>query len=346
MKIGILTFHQASNYGALLQGYALQQTLIKLGAESQFVQIDMKRSAPQAAPVLNPFAKRIQKAKEMRDELFNLFRSQYLDISKTYPKSDDINSDFDAFIAGSDQIWNLEIPEVDMRYFLPFAEPKKCYSYAASFGSVAVPEKAKEWIAKQLSQFAQISVREEQGRALVKELSGKEAEVCLDPTLLLERSDWQKLVKPYEGKPYLLLFLLQQDAALAEKALTEAARRGLELKVVTASFIPQFGFEAWNTVGVCDWLTLIAHAGCVYTNSFHGLVFSLLFGREVSLAPLGGNLGKRNGRLEELLSLLHISPEEIAPRPVHIEEAELDRSFAVRKNESLAYLEKIIGGVS
>lgn len=340
-----MTFHQASNYGALLQGYALQQTLIKLGAESQFVQIDMKKPAPHAVP-LNPFAKRIQKGKEMRDELFNMFRRQYLSVSKTYQKSDDINSDFNAFIAGSDQIWNLEIPEVDMRYFLPFAESAKRYSYAASFGSAAVPEKAKEWISKQLSQFARLSVREEQGRTLVKELSGKEAEVCLDPTLLLERSDWQKLVKPYDGKPYLLLFLLQQDAALVESAGAEAARRGLELKVVTASFIPQFGFEAWNTVGVCDWLTLIAHAGCVYTNSFHGLVFSLLFGRDVSLAPLGGSLGKRNGRLEELLSLLHISPEEAASRPVHIEDAELDRSLAARKKESLAYLEKITGGVS
>ena len=163
MKIGILTFHDADSYGAVLQAYALQQTLSKLGANSEFVQIQMPRTAAPAQSVTGAaavFARRMQTESKKREALFADFRQKHMRISRSYQPADPIDDDYDCFIAGSDQIWNFRIPGADARYFLPFAKPEKRYSYAASFGAEALPEKAAAWVADQLSRLRSISVPE------------------------------------------------------------------------------------------------------------------------------------------------------------------------------------------
>ena len=140
MKVGILTFHEADSFGAVLQAYALQQTLSKLGANSEFVQLRMPQTTAQAQNVTGAaaiFARRIQAESQKREALFADFRQKYMHISRTYQPTDPIDDDYDCFIAGSDQIWNFRIPGADARYFLPFAKPEKRYSYAASFGADA-----------------------------------------------------------------------------------------------------------------------------------------------------------------------------------------------------------------
>ncbi len=310
MKIGILTFHEADSYGAVLQAYALQQTLGKLGADSEFVQITMPKteaSQPTLSGAAAIFARRMQAESKKREALFSAFRQEYMSISPEYRPADPIDEDYDCFIAGSDQIWNFRIPGADARYFLPFAKPEKRYSYAASFGADALPEKARAWTAEQLSHFRSISVREDSGCKIVKELTGREAQVCLDPTLLPSREDWQALVQQKASEPYALLFLLKYDENLAEKAKAEAQKRGVQLRIVTAAFMPQLGMEPWNTTGVIDWLSAISNACCVFTNSFHGMVFSMIFGRSFHVQRLTGELSSRNGRLEELLDFLQLS---------------------------------------
>jgi len=310
MKAGILTFHEADSYGAVLQAYALQQTLSKLGADSEFVRIQMPQTAAPARSVTGAaavFARRIQAESKKREALFADFRQKHMRISHTYQPADPIDDEYDCFIAGSDQIWNFRIPGADARYFLPFAKPEKRYSYAASFGADALPEKAKAWAAGQLSQFQDISVREESGCRIVKELTGREAQVCLDPTLLVERADWESLTREENAEPYVLAFLLKYDEALVAKAREEAEKRGAQLRVITAAFVPQLGMSAWNTTGVTDWLCAIRNAQCVFTNSFHGMVFSMIFARSFHIQRLTGELSSRNGRLEELLSFLELS---------------------------------------
>ena len=320
MKIGILTFHDAANYGALLQAYALQKTLADIGCESEFVSIRRKL---QAAPAASPLAKRLSAKKEERDRLLGTFRDDYLTVSKTYEPGEPIDSDYDAFIAGSDQIWNTSIPDVDSRYFLPFASPQKRYSYAAGFGERNFSGKTRDWIAGQLMQFRQISVREEAGKAIVKELTGRDSIVCADPVFMQPKSVWAELVTKPEIPPYAFLFLLQYDAAFAESAKQAAAERGLEVVTVSAGYMPQLGFDAWTKTSVTDWLSYIANAELVYTDSFHATAFSMIFGREFRHRALGGDLEKRNSRTGELLSL---SEEQLRER----------------KEQSLAYLKGII----
>ena len=344
MKIGILTFHNADSYGAVLQAYALQKTLAKLGADSEFVQIDLpaKAQAPaeQTSPAAALFARRIQAEGKKREALFAEFRKEYMQISKAYQPTDPIDGDYDHFIAGSDQIWNFRIPGADARYFLPFAAPQKRHSYAASFGADALPEKAKEWAAKQLSLFQNVSVREASGCPIVEELTGKQAEVCLDPTLLPDQADWEALTPKLDGEDYVLLFLLKYDDVLLKKAKDEAERLCLPLKIVTAAFMPQIGMPAWNTTGVIDWLSAIRNARCVFTNSFHGMVFSMIFERSFQIQRLGGELSSRNGRLEELLKQLQL--EAAFDGVVTPDYTKIRSLLEEKKQASIAYLRRIV----
>ena len=343
MKAGILTFHEADSYGAVLQAYALQQTLLKLGADSEFIQIQMPQAAAQAPAATGAaaiFARRMQAESRKREELFKQFRQQHLRISRAYAPTDDIDRDYDCFIAGSDQIWNFRIPGADARYFLPFAKPEKRYSYAASFGADALPDKAKDWVAKQLAVFNGITVREESGCQIVKELTGRDALVCLDPTMLPDRAHWETLTRLEEENPFVLLFLLKYDEVLVGKAKAEADRRGIPLRTVTAAFMPQMGMDAWNTTGVTDWLSAIRNAQCVFTNSFHGMVFSMIFGRSFHMQRLTGELSSRNGRLEELLSFLNLTKamEEV----VQPDYDEVWKRLEPRRAASLDYLKGVI----
>lgn len=305
MKTGILTFHDADNYGALLQAYALQQTLKKLGMDNELIDIARDAKPDTKIPEKGPmavFMKRVTEVGEKRKKLFQAFREEYLDVSPKYEKSEvsRLNEEYSLFFAGSDQIWNFKIPDVDPRYFLPFASDDKKYSYAASFGAKEIPEKVRSWCGEQLKTFRKLSVREESGNQIIQTLTGREAQVHADPTLLLERADWEQISKEKESN-YVFLFLLVYDEEAVNKAKEIAKERNLELKTVTAAFIPQLGMNAWCEVGVPEWITWIRNAQYVVTNSFHGTVFSILFEKEFEAVPLKGELSARNGRIEELL---------------------------------------------
>lgn len=311
MKIGILTLHEADSYGAVLQAYALQRTLKKLGADNEFLSFAFPDGQAAQAEIdtsdlSSPLIRRIRLMGEQRSAFFTSFRREHLVCAPVCPQAEaeKLNSIYDCFITGSDQVWNMRIPGVDGRYFLPFAAPEKRYSYAASFGSDELPERVRGWCGGQLSGFRGLSVREESGRRLVRELTGRDAAVCLDPTLLLDPGEWDVLAGTAEEPAYVLLFLLQNNTQLVQTAREYAYRNGLDLRVVTSSFFPQFGFEPWSGVGVEQWLSLIRDAECVFTNSFHGAVFSALFARPLRVERLTGQLADRNGRMEELLRKL------------------------------------------
>lgn len=328
MKAGILTFHQADNYGAVLQAYALQTTLSRLGVESEFVAFDGDGQRPGAPPAQSPpFAKKLWAEQGKRAALFDRFRKTRLVCAESISKerAGELDGQYDVFIAGSDQVWNFQVPGADGRYFLPFAAPGKRVSYAASFGMDVIPEDRRDWYAQRLNGFRTISVREKRGQELVRELTGRDCAVCLDPVLLLSREDWQELAPPAGGVPYVFLHMVQFDKALLERAKAFAAKQGLELRIATAGYVPQCGFPAWSETGVEQWVGLIQNAAYVFTNSFHAVAFSLLFGSPVSAAPLQEKLSGRNGRVAELLECAGmteclgggpkaVSPEQFAER--------------------------------
>ena len=347
MRAGIVTFHKADNYGAVLQAYALQKTLTDLGVDSLFLEFDeldrktesFDSSARKGPPA---FVERLREAGKARTALFDAFRNRYIrcSVPLSMEQAVELDGQYDVFLAGSDQIWNLRLPEADARYFLPFAAPQKRISYAASFGMDEIPDNLKDWYAERLSGFRAISVREERGRELVKELTGRNCAVCLDPVLLLDREDWQGLTTSCGEKPYLFLYMTRYDGELAAQAGREAKMRGLELRAAMAGFIPQYGLAAWSGVGVEQWLSLICGSEGVFTNSFHGTAFAMLFGRPVVTALLRDGLTQRNGRLEELLRLGGV---ERKGEVTAVSAGDFVQRIQDRKRESLDYLRRFLG---
>lgn len=347
MRAGIATFHKADNYGAVLQAYALQKTLTILGVDSVFLEFqepDRKTKRFDGAVRKGPpaFVERLREAGTARTSLFDEFRTKHMRCSPPLPaeQAGELNDLYDVFLAGSDQVWNLRLPEADERYFLPFAAPDKRISYAASFGMDEIPDQLKDWYAQRLTGFRAISVREERGRELIQELTGRDCAVCLDPVLLLDRADWQALTIPCGETPYLFLYMVGYDAELAAQARQEAEERGLELRTAMASFVPQYGLEAWSGVGVEQWLSLICGSSGVFTNSFHCTAFAMLFGRPVTTAMLKDSLARRNGRLEELLRL---GGAERQGKPAAISAEDFALRIQERKRQSLDYLRKSLG---
>ena len=347
MRAGLVTFHEADNFGAVLQAYALQQTLTGLGADSLFVSFSNKAKKQETyLPAKGPtalFAQRIVSEGKKREELFRQFREQYMKCSVDYDLKDkaSINKDFDCFIAGSDQIWNFRIPEVDERFFLTFAEDKKKYSYAASFGTEEFPEKGKTWCTEQLNSFQKISVRESSGQKIVKELTGRDAEVSLDPTLLLSKEDWLKIASDQGDKPYYLLFMVKYDAELHKRAKEKAESDGMELRIITAAFMPQCGFPSWSQVSVSDWVGLMAHSSGTFTNSFHGTAFSLMFERPVAVAGNAGELAKRNGRMEDILGKAGL-PEAMDGGLAVPEAGKIEDNLKEDRERSIRYLKDVL----
>lgn len=342
MRIGILTFHEADSYGAVLQAYALQTVLERLGAESEFITF-RKDPAGEEKNSSNPMIRRLLEEGKKRAKIFSLFRDEYFRISRPFSKGEyaQIDAEYDRFLAGSDQIWNFSISEADERYFLPFASANKRYSYAASFGEQQIPEKMKAWCAKQLAGFEGLSVREESGRRMIKELTGRDALVCPDPTVLLTQEDWKQIATHVQNQPYALLFLLQYSKELSDAAEKWARERNMALQVVTAAFMPRFGFSPWSSIGPTGWLGLIAGASAVFTNSFHGVEFSLLFQKPVYVGLLEGELQGRNGRIVELMEAVGLGGvSEFVPQIVP--QDRLETYLSEKRTVAMQYLKRII----
>ena len=306
-KIAIATFYNHDNFGAMLQAYALKKKLNELGAEVSFVSFgDGKTgnlSLNSAAPS-SPMIKKILAETQKRTENFDSFRKKYFPAVSFCPE---IEKEFDVFVAGSDQIWNSAITGNNDCYYLPFAPDSKKISYAASFGRDRMNEDEKKYLKEKLSGFLPcISVREKSGAALVKDITGSDAAVCLDPVLLTSSDDWSEFTAETYKTPYLLLIMVQNDPVLYKSAKQTAEEKGLALKVISASYFPMIGFDPWSGVPVEKWVNLISGASYVISSSFHGIAFSLIFHRPFTFSPLKNELADRNSRVTELLSSLSL----------------------------------------
>lgn len=338
MKVGIVTFHDADNFGAMLQSYGLQTALQKLGAQSSFLEFPAKAAA--AETPASPLMQRILQHREHRQQLFEDFRNTYLNRE---PFTAEQAKDYDLFVSGSDQVWNPAITGAEGKYLLTFAEPAKRCAYAASFGTAALPENCEAYFAGELRKFHRISVREMSGAELVKKLTGAEARVDLDPTMLMDGTQWEPLMaEPKEQTPYLLLITVQNDMNLLRLATQLAEARGLKLTVISASFFPPLGFQPWSDVSVGDWLRLVHDAEVVLSSSFHGLVFSILFHKEFYSNPLVSGLEDRNSRVTDLMELLGIPARPAGREAAPLDWELLDARLAALRADSWAYLKTLV----
>lgn len=330
MKIGVLTFWKTSdNYGQVLQCFALQTYLRSLGHETFLVRttsgndqkpsfkmqfMDRLRTAYRLLPFpVYLFKNAVRsgfyflahgKFKEHQIERgFDSFRRDYLNCTKVYTLQmlQDNPPEADMFIVGSDQIWNT----TDGIYFLSWVKDHiGKVAYAASFGArLSSPEFCK-LISPWLKRFDHVSVREQSGLAICDD-AGCEHAVCLpDPTLLLHAKDYLAIASEYPQKnKYLLTYFLGTRTSIDWKEIHRFAKKN-HLEIVYVASQGQVDKFRHTNASVGEWLSLVANAEYVITNSFHGTVFSLLFGKKFMTYPVSGPLASMNDRIFTLLTPL------------------------------------------
>lgn len=348
----VITYHRHDNYGALLQCYALQEALKKLKVDGYVIDyvckadenplsFDALHSRGIKACILS-FAGMLTRLP--RHRRFEEFRKQ-LPLTQRVDKTNiELLGDcYDCYLAGSDNIWNGEITGWDANYFLEFVKDKnKRKSYAASFGGGSIPEGKEKKCAEYVKGISELLIREEAGAALIEKLTGRKAQVVVDPTLLLPSSHWQKIMaKRQINEKYVLAYQLVPSADFVHKAEQMVEKMGCRLV-----FIP-FPFGKWAKAqwrlrdGPREWLSLIFHSEYVLTDSFHGTVFSILFHKQ--FAVLVSQLGARIENLLQTVGLLDriIQPDQDVPVN-KIDYAHVDEKIEKARLESLDKLKKVL----
>lgn len=283
MKYGILTFHNIPNIGALLQAYGLCTTIRKLGAECDLINYQCDNIIyreltfhPAVGFLRNVLAKFIWRKTERKIKSCQYFMKQQNFYSKKlYTKKNigEANKDYDAFISGSDMIWNLFVTGNDFTYFLDFVnEDKPKYSYASSVGA--------EWdsntlckVQPLLHKYNSISVRESDTCQIINDM-GIPCKNVVDPTMLLTYDEWAKIALPPKEKDYVLVYFPTKENKQA--ALDYAKRHGKKVLMINMwLFSP--GFKNVSPMDPPSWLGYFMNASAVFTDSYHGILFSLYF---------------------------------------------------------------------
>ena len=286
MKIGIITLCVNNNYGNRLQNYALQKFLSIYIESVDTIWFEKNHYLPELPTwnwklILKCILRwgntyinfRYNYAKDcIREYNIKKFSDKYIKIKYDYKIRDDLNKKYDYFIVGSDQVWNPQYEQYYDEKFLKFADKEKRISYAASFGVTEINNiKTKKIFKDNLTEMRYISVREMAGAELVKNLTGRDVPVVVDPTLLLSKKEWQKLeLVPewYKGKKYILTYFLGNPSPIIE----DLAKKN-NWKVYNLMDINNLDLYASR---VEEFVYLIEHAELVATDSFHACVFSIL----------------------------------------------------------------------
>lgn len=357
MRVGIITMI-SDNYGNRLQNYALQQTIKKIGVEVETFHNPFLYSYSEVKHVLKKPIKiiiyslsKIKREILKRENLFEEFNKNYIVWSKFWLNNQKhllrINSYYDKVISGSDQVWNPESNNIDGRYFGTFVSAEKRLSYAASFGISTIPRKRRTEWTEYLENMESISVREENGIQIVRDLTGKDCEQHLDPTLLLGKEEWRKLEsKPKNidfSKKYILTYFLGIIDSEQENYINNLALK-MQCNVYNMNRID---LPELYSCGPCEFLYLIDKAECILTDSFHGTVFSILFEKKFKVFKRKGLKNSMYSRLESLLKILNLSivEENTYDFEKEIVQPDYKNIFYIiekEKQRSIDYLRKII----
>lgn len=333
--IGIITTFRQPNWGSVLQAYALQKVLDDMGYEAWLIDYRYPNDFHYARGIRKPrswwrnlpgnIKNRMEvvlgRAPENKMILLNRFIRQEMRVTRWYESYDDLHQNppqFDIYIAGSDQIWNPKTMLCDMSYLLDFApETAKKFSYASSFSGVSIPESYKPDYQKHMNRLSAISVREHNGAKVVNELLGRDAEVVLDPTLLLDRNHWMQIAEratvPQLPEKFILCYMLgytyRPDKAMC--GVLHQLQKQYEMPVVALNALPSdFHGEVFSLprnygIGAEEFLYLISRATIVASSSFHGTAFALNFGKPmVAVADIRQ---ENDDRLTSLLRRLNLT---------------------------------------
>lgn len=352
MKTATITFHASHNYGSMLQAFALQQAIKKLGHENEIINLRTERQKKYYPRPSLAFPKSIKQAikqlltlpyyKDLQKkyDLFEEFLSQELTLTKEFATKEEIeqaNLQYDCFIAGGDQLWNTKPLDFDWSFYLPFTDKKKI-SYSASMGPHAEQQVTNRALIKDyLSKFTHIAVREEGTKKIVDDLTGESTNITIDPTLLLTKKEWINHLneRPIISGDYILVYSPGFNRDVYDIAKTIGKRT--TIPVYTTNHILNRYPQLWNvkcklTTGPWEFLNILSNAKLVICGSFHAVVFSALFER-----PFFAVNGEKDNRMKTFLEKTDLTHRTISKENIN---ERISTAFNCNFSQSTALLNK------
>lgn len=366
-KIDIITLHRIVNYGSVLQAYATQHIFEKEGYKVEF--IDYYPERMHMSGMLKRIKNKSNKLKKslifrtiarivmfpsyiQRFHVFKKFIKNNLNMTeKTYLTEQQIKDNppvADLYCTGSDQVWNTGWNEkIDHPFFLDFeTNGKKCFSYAASFGKNKLEDWEKEETKKLLSKYSYLSMREVSGVEIAKDLGYKKAINVLDPTLLLNKDDWSKLISnKYENQNYIFVYNLNRNKKIDRYVEKLAKEKNLKIYYVSYALHEFYkkGKMKCN-VNIGDFLSLIKNAKYVVTDSFHATAFSINFNTQFMIVfP-----DKYSTRVKNILEITNLesrivdNPEDIYLADKKIDFANANRVLEGQRSIANNYISEVL----
>ena len=355
MQVGTLTFPSSPSHGASLQMCALYKVLKNMGVDAEVIHYVSENVIHRRQPSKN-WKERVS-GLFLKDTgaAFREFEAQIQFSHKSPITCTDELKEFakvyDRIIVGSDQVWNPAVTGNDMNFYLEFCEDnRKKASYAPSFGVDHIAPEDRNKIAGLLSQITYLSAREERGKELIFELTGRDVPVVLDPTFLLDREEWRTMKKPSGAKgDYVFVYTIKPSPKLYLTARAFAQKHGY--KVVTISGGIHGVLDKFNPkkstvsgIGPAEFLDLIDNATYIFTNSFHGAAMSIILNKDFFVEFSS----ETNSRLVSLVnhfglhsSIIDCDDFDYALRSIDYEK--VNQIISEKRKESLSYLEGIVG---
>lgn len=380
MKIGIITFHSAHNYGAVLQAWSLQEYLKQQGHEVEIVNLRLNvidklyrltyktNKKICGIEAVNKFANYVyyqvrkesyrftDAAKYEKYYKFERFINHKLPVTKEVNNLEELqklNLRYDALIAGSDQIWNAAMMKgINPAYFLQFGNADALrISYAASIGTEEIPPQYRLLFQRYLREFDYISVREKKARDQVMQLTDQPVDLVADPTFLLKREDFDKIrKKPKTSGKYIYVHnvhLQRVDESL--NSVAEEMSKRLGLPIIHNWSQKVYSNEAGHfTGGIEEFVGMVSEAEYVITNSFHCTVFAIIYNRNFITVPHFKNPDRMRNLLDDLGILEHLIdsgskiPKDLSKLVIDYEEVERRRS--VMGDHAKAFLKTSLAG--
>lgn len=376
--VGIVTLPGTTNFGNRLQLYALQEIVRVLTSSTVEAITGLPRRESRSGRVrrlaVTGYSRRhelsdafrsrsasnrradLHVVPPLREQAIREFSKEFIasapmDLPARSEERVKFGRRYRRIIVGSDQVWNPAFTHANPEWFLSFAAPQQRVAYAASIGVPEIPTYLRRTYRRGLLAIPHLTVREHESARIVKELTGRDVPVVLDPTLLLDPMDWRALSRTpisLEGAEYVATFLLQSGDTRGGSAvdlstlLSGATNQGVSVVDLFSPDQPEL-----EAIGPRDFLGSIANSRLLVTDSFHAAVFATIFHTPFLLVPRG----KMNSRFETLMKHSGLRNRFLASRSSlegveEVDWAAVDESLRGRREESMQLLRDALGDPS
>jgi len=349
-KTLISTLHFYNNFGSVLQAYALKHTVEQMGHQA-----DILPYRPNLPEYQYFQSERLLEEYTAKSEKFAKFRAKYLGVKEIANRIDEKWQEYDSYIVGSDIVWGKEFSDLDAAYFLQFApNDAKRIAYAASVilspdGRTEDDELFERW----MPSFDAVAVRETSAVERIQRFASCEVTAVLDPTLLLTKEAYEPLViedEEMKKEPYLLSYFLTHDPAVVDYTNMMAKKLGLRVIHYFADYPGRvFASDAgcFAFAGPGEFLGYMKNAACVFTNSFHGTCFAMIYRK-----PFYTYMAKRAmlSRVRDTISRLGMEDRffvdfrDLEKVSIDVDYSVMEKKLEAEKRKSLDFLKKALGG--